>query len=137
MPDFSFKRGERLKSKKVIEQLFGKGQSFGQYPLRLVWSTIDRPLSKFPVQYAVTVPKKKFPKATQRNRIKRQMREAYRLRKHVLHAALEEDQAQLAFMVIYTAKEALPSRDIEIAMQKMIKRFLKKWKEKKEITNSS
>ena len=129
MTDFSLKKEERLKSRKVIERLFSQGQSFGQYPLRLVWTTIEPRLSEYPVQVAVTVPKKKFPKAVQRNRLKRQMREAFRLKKHLLQKALQDEAQQIAFMLIYTGKEALPYEDIEASIQKIIPRFLKKWKE--------
>lgn len=127
MLDFSFKRGERLKSKKIIDQLFNKGQSFGQYPLRVVWYDVEVPLSDYPIQFTVTVPKRKFPKAVQRNRIKRQLREAYRQRKHLLYESLTEQNNQIALMIIYTGKEAAASPVIEKAMDKIIKRLLKKW----------
>lgn len=135
MSDFSFKRGERLKSRKVIEGLFSQGQSFGQYPIRIVWTIIKPRLSTYPVQCAFTVPKRKFPKAVQRNRIKRQMREAFRQKKHILYEALEQEENQLAFMLIYTGKEATSSKEINQAIDKMIHRFLKKWKESKSKTN--
>lgn len=128
MPDFTFKRAERLKSRKVIEQLFKQGQSFAHYPLRLVWTVQKERQSIFPVQFALTVPKKKFKKAVQRNRIRRLMREAYRLNKHRLYKALEESESQLAFLVIYTGQEALTFKEIETAMQQMLRRFIKKWR---------
>ncbi|MFN7115840.1 MAG: ribonuclease P protein component [Saprospiraceae bacterium] len=128
MPDFTFKRAERLKSRTVIEQLFKQGQSFAQYPLRLVWTVQEERQSAFPVQFALTVPKKKFKKAVQRNRIRRLVREAYRLNKHRLYRALEGADAQLAFLVIYTGQEALSFQEIEAAMQQMIRRFIKKWR---------
>ena len=126
MPDLRFKRGERLKSRKAIGQLFEKGQSFGQYPLRLVWMPVEEPLSSFNVQLAISVPKRRFKKAHQRNRLKRQIREAYRLNKSKLYANLATDDQAYSWMLIYTAREALPFADIEKAIEAIIPRFLRK-----------
>ena len=126
MTEFTFHRGERLKSRKVIGRMFGAGQSFGQYPLRLVWIPLEASSGPFPVQVAFSVPKKKFKSAVQRNRIRRQMREAWRLNKHRLYQVLQGDPASYAFMIIYIAAEGLPYRDIEQATRQMIRRFLKK-----------
>ena len=128
MTSYTFTKEERLKSRKVINLLFKKGQSFGQYPLRLVWLEMEEPLSSAPVQFTVSVPKRRFRKAVARNRIKRQIRAAYRLNKHRLYSLLKEKEAgPLAFMVIYTGKEELPYQQIEKAMQQMIRRFGKKY----------
>lgn len=126
MPLHSFKRAERLKSRKIIGALFSNGHSFGQYPLRLIWKKAEGRKHSFPIQCTVSVPKKKFPKAADRNRIRRQVKEAYRLHKHWVYEALEGHDTQYAFMILYVAKEALPYEDIEQAMKKMLSRFLKK-----------
>ncbi len=128
MPDYTFKGGERLKSRKLIGELFEKGQSFGQYPLRLVWIETDNPRSEFPVQMAISVPKRRFKHAVTRNLLKRRIREAYRLRKHRLYRTMDGHQHQWALMIIYTGKEPLPSAEIATAMDRMLGRFIKKWK---------
>lgn len=128
MPNESFKREERLKSRKKIEQLFKEGQSFGHYPLRIVWVMNEEPVGPFPAQFALSVPKRKFPKAVHRNRLRRQVREAYRLHKWRLYKGLEGTDQQISLMVLYTAKEQLPYKEIEQAMKGMIHRFLKKQK---------
>lgn len=128
MPDFSFTREERLKSRKEIGGLFSGAESFGQYPLRLVWADMSERRSSAPVQFAVSVPKRRFKKAVQRNRIRRQVREAYRLHKHRLYEVLGgEGGQQVAFMVLYTGQEAQPYEAIEQAMKLMIRRFLQKY----------
>ena len=126
MEGYTFKKEERLKSRKVINRLFKEGQSFGQYPLRLVWIALEEPQGTFPVRFSLSVPKKRFKKAVDRNRLRRQVREAYRLHKHKLYKALEGQQKQFAFMVLYTGKEAFTYEEIDKAMQKMIKKFLRK-----------
>lgn len=124
MSEFTFKRLERLKSRKLIEALFKDGQSFGAYPLRLVWREIQPPVSSYPIQFTVSVSKKKFKKAVQRNRIKRQVREAWRLNKPRLYKALQPSGKQFAFMVLYTANELFEYQEIEKSMQKIIRKFL-------------
>lgn len=126
MPDFTFKKAERLKSLKVIGSLFKGGQSFGVYPLRLFWTALPMPEGGSPVQFTVSVPKKNFKSAVARNRIKRKLREAWRLNKHRLYRKLEGDGQQYAFMVLFTGKEDLPSEQIHKAMQTMIHLFFKK-----------
>ena len=126
MPSYTFQRGERLKSRKVIGALFKEGKSFGQYPLRVVYMPMKERRSEFPAQFTVSVPKKKFPKTVARNRIRRQIREAWRLNKHRLYRAMEGEKQQYALLLIYVAKDALPYPEIEHAMRQVIRRLGKR-----------
>ena len=126
MATFTFRKKERLKSRKVIERLFKDGQSFGVYPLRLVFLKMEDSRSGSPVQFAVSVPKRSFKSAVARNRLKRKVKEAWRLNKHWLYKKLEKVKGQYAFMVIYTGKEDFPYGEIEKAMKNMNMRFVKK-----------
>ncbi len=123
MLSYTFKKAERLKSKKVIDSLFQEGQSFGAYPLRIVWVRTEG--NDSPVQCAVSVSKRRFPKAVDRNRIKRQLREAWRLNKHHLYQELETEE-QYAIMLLFTGKEHAPQHEIEQSVQRIIKKFLRK-----------
>lgn len=125
MPEFTFKKEERLKSKKLLSQLFSKGASFSAFPLRVVWTPNLAPQSKAPAQMALSVPKKKFNKAAHRNLLRRRIREAYRLNKHLLYKDIADCQHQYGFMFIYVAKEALPFEKIETAMVKALQRLAK------------
>ena len=78
------------------------------------------------MQFTVSVAKKNFKSAVARNRIKRQVREAWRLNKHRLYRKLEGNPQQYACMVLYVAKEELPTPQIEKAMQTMLHLFYKK-----------
>ncbi|MGB0839285.1 MAG: ribonuclease P protein component [Chitinophagales bacterium] len=137
--DFTFKRTERLKNKSVISQLFKKGKSKSIFPFRIVWlerssdetshSSIVKPTS-FPVQVVVSVPKRNFGKATDRNRIKRQIREAYRLNKHLLYEGLESSNTHLALMVIYVGKKPLSFDTINYKMIGVIRYLSKRYRAK-------
>ena len=130
MKHTKFIRTERLKSRKIIESLFKKGASFGQYPLRLVYLPLPEQEESPPVKIAISVPKRKFAKAVDRNRIKRQIREAWRLNKGIMYKKLPPQSPSFAFMIIYVAKEPLSYQEIEQATKSMMFRFVKKWKKK-------
>lgn len=128
MPTFKFDKDERLKSRKTIESLFKTGKSFSNYPLRIVWVPIEQEFGSFPIQFTVSVSKRSFKKAVDRNRIKRQIRESFRLNKHKLYDGLNDNTQQYAIMLIYSAREKLPYQEIDKAIQIIIARFLKKIK---------
>ncbi|MBN4081776.1 ribonuclease P protein component [bacterium AH-315-C07] len=121
----TFKREERLKSKKVIASLFDNGDSFVEYPYRVVW--VLTPLdSKFPVQLAISVSKKNFKSAVDRNHIKRQIREIYRKNKSIHYSAFTKVNTQCAMMIIYTEKEKVEFEKMEDGLVKLLTRLSEK-----------
>lgn len=105
---FTFKPIEKLKSAKLIGQIFKEGQSFSHFPFRIIHISLEK--NKSFLQAAFSVSSKNFKKAVDRNRIKRLMREAYRLQKNSLQKKLEQNQNYLAIFIIYTGNE-LPVYD--------------------------
>jgi ribonuclease P protein component len=101
---YTLGKDERLKSRKVIEQLFKEGKSFLNFPFRVVWQYQPATSPSF-LQAGFTVSSKHFKKAVDRNRIRRLMKEAYRLQKHALQNSLEQTNKQVAVFFIYVAKE--------------------------------
>lgn len=127
-----FSKKEKLKSRKAIEQLFQARQSIHVFPLRLIWRKLDFPLSQSPAQFAVSVPKRAFAKAVHRNRIKRIIREVYRLNKADVYAALPQSEGQFGFMFIYSGRREPTFAEIEKSLKKLIKILPKKLKINKE-----
>jgi len=91
---------ERLKSKKIIQQLFDEGKSVSQNGFALIYFPVALQ-TVFPAQAGFSVPKRNFKRAVDRNRIKRLIREAYRLNKTELYQKLSEATKQLAMMWVY------------------------------------
>lgn len=109
-PVLTLGRQERLKSRKLLEQLFREGQSLFVHPLKLYYRTKDLPID-MKLQAGFGVSSRTFKKAVERNRIKRLMREAYRLQKSNLQAAMANANGRLAVFFLYTGKE-MPEFDL-------------------------
>ena len=105
-------KAERLKSRKLINSLFSSGHSFVEHPIRVVWATAQTPTPS-PIQVGVTVSPRKFPRAVQRNRIKRLLREAYRLNKKNLMPFFEGKQKGLVMMLLYISNREVTYQEIE------------------------
>ena len=108
----TFKKEERLTSKKLIDELLKKGSSFVVFPFRLIWLETSLQ-SSFPSQIVITVSKKHFQRAVDRNKIKRQMREAYRKNKEIIYSYLRNKQQQNAMMLVYINKTFCPYKELE------------------------
>jgi len=119
---FTYTKQEKLKKRKLIKALFENGKAATIFPLRVIYLKLEHP-GDFPVQASVSVSKRNFKLAVKRNRIKRLMREAYRLNKHILYDNLQD---KYIMMYIYLAKEEEPFQVIEKKMQKLMQKFLSK-----------
>ncbi|MCS6820621.1 MAG: ribonuclease P protein component [Microscillaceae bacterium] len=123
MPKFGFSKKERLCSQKQIEQLFAQGAVVFLYPFRVSYLLKPQPDATLP-QIIISIPRKNFKLATQRNQIKRRIREAYRLNKYLLQNSAHQFSVQyIAF--VYVAKEILKYAVIEKKMQKILKDLAK------------
>ncbi len=114
---FTYPKHEKLKSRKQIEKLFTEGKSVAKYPLRLVYLEHDN--ADAPFQISVSVSKKYFKKAVDRNYFKRILRETYRLNQSLLKETLNKPYS---FMFLYQSKDRLTFEEIH---QKTIELFEK------------
>lgn len=122
--NFSYPKSEKLKSKKTIDLLFSKGKSVSKYPLRLVYVESDFDISENSeqkIKIGVSVSKKYFKHAVDRNYFKRLLREAYRLNKHLLINHLEKPYA---FMFLYQSKDRLSYTEIEAKTIQLFEKFV-------------
>ncbi|HVD99723.1 MAG TPA: ribonuclease P protein component [Cytophagaceae bacterium] len=117
---FTFGREEKLKSKKLIELLFSKGKAVSSNPIRLIYLLQDNTGQAKP-QALFSVSKRNFKKAVDRNRLKRQMREAYRLNRNLYFPEGEKNAYLLAF--IYVAKEKIPYEILEKKLNLALERL--------------
>ena len=110
---------EKLKSQKLIDALFVEGKSVKAFPLRMVFLETTLPEQEISIQAGVSVSKRSHKLAVTRNRIKRLMREAYRLNKN----DIDTKGTTFAVMIIYTSRDVLSFEEINKATIKLLKRF--------------
>ena len=126
----TFSKRERIVSKKLIEQLFSKGNSHSTsaFPLRIVYMENNREEGEAPVQVMVSVSKRHFKRAVKRNRAKRQVREAYRLHKTILTDKVPEGR-QLAIAFIWLADELCETAQVEKSVRLLLEKVAERvWK---------
>lgn len=125
--DFSYPEAEKLKSKKIIDALFARGKSVSKYPLRLVYVAHDFE-EDVPLKMGVSVSKKYFKHAVDRNYFKRVLRECYRLNKHILAEKIDE---KYCCMFFYQTKEKLTYEEINQKTIQLFEKFVKTVEEDK------
>ena len=117
---FTYPKSEKLKSKNTIDLLFSEGKSVAKYPLRLVFVEGDFG-ENIPIKMGVSVSKKHFKLAVDRNYFKRVLRETYRLNKHLI---LENIDKSYAIMFLYQSKDRLTYEEINLKTIQLFTKFL-------------
>jgi ribonuclease P protein component len=123
---FSFGKKERLKSRKAIEALFVDGKKFALPPLRVIYRFIQADAStmeKGIIKVGVSASSRNFKKAVTRNRIKRLLRESYRLQKTSLQQQLLKNHRLLELFIIYTGKDVPVYQELFDKMTAIIRRL--------------
>ena len=122
-------KNERLCSRTAIEELFGSSshRSMTVFPLRAVYVCRKRFADEEVLQLLVSVPKKCFKRAVKRNYVKRQVREAYRLNKHILvnHLTQKADKT-VSLCFIWTSDRLLPTAEVMKRMANLLTRLVEK-----------
>lgn len=116
---FTLGKSQRIKSRKLIEQMFEEGKAVKNYPFRAVF--LEQHEGGF--QMAVSVPKKRLKKAVDRNKVKRMVREAYRLQSPEIFQ--EASEASFAIMIIYMGNEVPDYSLVSTKIKGLLQRFVK------------
>jgi len=117
----TFPRQERLNSRKRIEFLVTQGRKLHVPPFRIAWCLSDSAPGTFQFEAAFSVPKRKHKKAARRNRIKRKMKEAFRLNKEPFRENCAQQQQTLSLLLVYTPKKELDYAAMEKAMREVFR----------------
>ena len=118
---YTYPKEEKLKSHIIIERMFTEGKSVSKYPLRLAYIPItNTEADGMPLKMGVSVSKKHFKKAVDRNYFKRLLREAYRYNKQLLIEGLDQTYA---FMLFYQTKETLSFSEINTKAIQLFEKF--------------
>jgi len=121
----TFPKSEHLCGEIRINNLFANGKGFIVYPLRIVYLLSDK-ADEVPVSVMVSVPKKRFKRAVKRNRLKRLMREAYRLNKTELVDAMQVRGLQMQVAFGYVSDEIVDFDQVERKMRQAIQKIIDK-----------
>lgn len=123
----TFCKSERLCNQILFDELMTSDFRFIKYPLRVIAKKSSQK-GEFPARIAFSVSKHKFKRAVKRNRIKRQLREAYRTRKHSLYESIGSNDT-LDILVVYLDEQLSESARIEKVMQQAIDKIIAHYKE--------
>jgi len=121
---YTFKKEERLCNKRLIDELFHNGSSFLCYPFKASWLLVDAATQSTPAQVLISVSKRRYKHAVDRNLVKRRIREAYRLQKQQhLYNLLTGADKKIVFSLSYIGKQIEPYELMEKKMLKLLKQL--------------
>ncbi|MBN8837596.1 MAG: ribonuclease P protein component [Sphingobacteriia bacterium] len=122
MKQFSFHKKEKLKSRKLTDKLFAEGRSFTVFPIKVFYTFSDEALD-FPVKTGVGVSGRNFKKATDRNRIKRLLREAFRIQKEELIQIAKSNHKYVGVFLLYLDKTLPEFNVLKTTMHKALQKL--------------
>lgn len=118
-----FGKAYKLCSVKEIQRLFKEGKKLYTFPFSCQYDTFESQDQKVPFQIVISVPKRNFKKAVDRNRLKRLIREAFRKNKVILEAHLEQKNLGMTFVLVYTHKEQFTYKEFNDRIEVFLKRL--------------
>lgn len=117
----SFGKAEKLSSKRAIDALFANGRSFKEYPFKVLYDEVND--NEANTQVLISVPKRRFSKAVTRNRIKRLIRETYRLSKQSFIEKSQSEGKYFALAFVYIGKDIPKYGPLKEAMQNALQKI--------------
>lgn len=118
---YTFKKEERLCSRRLIDQLYAEGHRLMAFPYSVQWMALPTPhaLHSTPCQVMIVAPKRKFHHAVDRNHVRRLTRECYRLRKPAFYKFLSEQDISIVFSMVYIHNEIMTYEQLGHKMDKL------------------
>ena len=123
---FTLGKHERLKSNLAIQDLLKRGKSLTAYPLKIYWNISEDSRQQSPVRMAVSVPRRRFRRAVDRNLLKRRLREAYRQNKDILYDPLRKKGLRVSLIILFLADEFLPFEPMDSKVRDLLGRLADK-----------
>ena len=124
MKPLSFPKKERLKSNKAIEAIFYHGNSVFSFPIMAKFTLVTKTSNLEPLQSVFVVPKRRIKKAAHRNKIRRRIKEAFRLNKEVLKNWADLNNTNVSLALVFVSSEMLTFQIIEDSVKKIIEQII-------------
>jgi ribonuclease P protein component len=122
----TFHKSERLCNKVIINKLFSNGHRFTNIPFKVYWQKKTK--EECPeIRVLIIVPKRLYKKSVDRNRLKRQIKEVYRLQKHILYDYFNNKEENIDIAFVYIAAESISFKDIENKIISIFNRLIKNY----------
>lgn len=121
---YGFSKKEILSPSKTIDSLFNSGSTSVLHPFKVCWMEVDGTFD-YPARILISVPLKQIKKASKRNLIRRSIKEAYRLNKHILYKELKSLNKSIVLAYIYLSTDILSYRDIEKKLKQSFNTIIK------------
>ena len=124
MSAFGLKKAERLRSKTKIQDLFNSGKTIRTPQIKMIYKHVECDQNIYhPHMVMFSAPKKQYPKAVDRNKRKRHLREAYRLNKSILYYEDEKRAYYYTIIFIYLGSVLLPFKELEKIMVSVLNKI--------------
>ncbi len=117
---FTLGKEERLKNNLAIQELIQHGRAVSVYPLKIFWNFSPDLHQKYPARAAMSVPKRKFRRAVDRNLMKRRMKETYRNNKHILYNTLNQHEKKIHLIILLLSDEFIPYKRMDELMLEIL-----------------
>jgi ribonuclease P protein component len=125
MSSNSFLKNEKLCQKDSIDLIFAQGEKISDRPIKLLWTEVTN--QQLPLQTLISVPKRRIPKACDRNRIKRLIRESFRLHKQPLIDQLIQKKVSINLAILYSENKVLDYKEIHDKICLTLQRLSQKY----------